>query len=724
MSLIDITTGPPMDTMDLAQEMYTKRKVGRPITSERTLARNFPEIDEIRAKLLTGECFARMRTSGSSSDVWQLFEEIAFADTQLFTGIVRCKACQFMTRYHGQITGTSHMRRHHCFRETFPEAFVNSPKITPNVSINKMKKEPKLTISRSPYAMPLVTGSLIKNQDTNGSNSGPKVIANTNRIANIKSELRERILQFCYNELITIDAMTGDSFKAMVQSLIKLCTAVGKGTVALPDRSQLYAQMTGQYNQCKNRVKEDLNAALQKNIGGALVCDSEDDLCVISTYYINSNWTLVESILSATATGSDINTFISHTLDDFGINEDNKLAKFTFISRGGLFDGVSMCLTSMAHVIDGVIESAVFGDDTYTEIVENCRVICGELRLDVDSYAIDWVNKYEAMRNVIENRHKFELKNSSLDLDLVKFLANFLAPFKAASVELRQCSRHPTLNHVLLWYYKLLKHLNSTPDDDTLAIGLKQVIKAGMEQNFQLQPFHKIAAFLWPNFRFLKMLSAEEREEVHNEVRALIDSRIAEEDGPGAGAASDPKKSKSDFDEWEDQQDSEQDELNKYISVQLTTCNEQNILVWWREHQSDFPKLSHLAKWILSIPASVTSLERFRLESSANVTPELLFMHCNAPFKRSLVMDKSTKTSWQKKMQIKNDKKIVKLYEQEIKDAKQQEIEAKRVRREENKRRKQENARKAEITQPIKNPKKLKRIAKKQMKQMRKVRKN
>jgi len=38
-------------------------------------------------------------------------------------------------------------------------------------------------------------------------------------------------------------------------------------------------------------------------------------------------------------------------------------------------------------------------------------------------------------------------------------------------------------------------------------------------------------------------------------------------------------------------------------------------------------------------------------------------------------MDKSTKTSWQKKMQIKNDKKIVKLYEQEIKDAKQQEIE-------------------------------------------------
>ncbi|CAG2118014.1 unnamed protein product, partial [Medioppia subpectinata] len=131
------TSGP--SEIDVS-DAYAKRKVGRPITSERTLARNFPEIDEIRGKLLTGECFGRMRTSGNSSSVWQLFEEIAYSDSQLFTGIVRCKACAFMTRYHGQITGTSHMRRHHCFREAFPEAFTNSPKITPNVTINKIKK--------------------------------------------------------------------------------------------------------------------------------------------------------------------------------------------------------------------------------------------------------------------------------------------------------------------------------------------------------------------------------------------------------------------------------------------------------------------------------------------------------------------------------------------------------------------------------------------------------
>jgi hypothetical protein len=460
--------------------------------------------------------------------------------------------------------------------------------------------------------------------DTNGQEFQINKSQIQNRIVNIKSEFREKVIQFCCHELVNLETMTSDSFKSLVQCLMKLCAQMGKCTVALPDVNQLHTQMTGLYNQTKQRIKEDLTLALTRNIGGALVCDSENDLCVISAYYINSNWNLVESVLSATSRGNDINSFITNTLDDYGLHEDNKLAKFTFVSRGGLFDGVSMCLTSMAHVIDGVIESAVFGDDTYTEVVENCKIICNELKLEIDIYPIDWVNKFEVLRNVVESRHKFELKNSSLDLDLVKFLVDFLAPFKAASVELRQCSKHPTLNHVLLWYYKLLKALNASIEDDSLASSLKNMVKVGMEQNFQLQSFHKIAAFLWPNFRFLKMLTNEEREQVHNEVRTLIESRIAEDDG-----GTDPKKARSDFDEWEDLTDSDQDEVNKYISVQLTTCNEQNILIWWKEHINDFPKLSHLAKWILSIPASVTSLERFKLTSSQEVSEELLFMHCN-----------------------------------------------------------------------------------------------
>ena len=516
------------------------------------------------------------------------------------------------------------MRRHHCFRQAFPEAFANSG----NVLLPKIKRDvkpvPKVTVGRHslPYPLPMST-SLVK-PEVNGQNLALKGL-NTNKIAAIKTEFRERVLQLCYNELITLETITSESFKALVQTLIKLCTTVGKCTISLPDVTQLAAQMTGQYTQTKHRIKEDLNLALTRNVGAALVCDTENDLCVISSYYISSSWTLVESVLSATSKSPEINGFISETLVEFGLHEEN-LSKLTFVSRGGLFDGVGLCLTSMAHVIDAVIESAVFTDETYTEIVENCKVICNELRIDIEELPIDWVNRFESMKNVIDNRHKFELKNSSLDLDLVKFLVDFLSPFRAAAVELRQCSRHPTLNHVLLWYYKLIKHLNAIPESDDVGQQLVELVRNGMQENFKLEPLHKIAAFLWPNFRFLKMLTNEERIEVHNEVRNLIESRVVEEEA--IAEQTEAKKSRTEFDEWSDVNDSDTDEVNKYISVQLTTCNEQNILTWWREHQNDFPKLAHLAKWILAIPASVTSLERFQLNSSQSVGQDLLFMHC------------------------------------------------------------------------------------------------
>ena len=45
------------------------------------------------------------------------------------------------------------------------------------------------------------------------------------------------------------------------------------------------------------------------------------------------------------------------------------------------------------------------------------------------------------------------------------------------------------------------------------------------------------------------------------------------------------------------------------------------------------------------------------------------------PFKRGFVMEKSVKTSWKKKMELKNERRNAREYEQEIKAAKQKLIE-------------------------------------------------
>ncbi|XP_025090539.1 coiled-coil domain-containing protein 86-like [Pomacea canaliculata] len=81
---------------------------------------------------------------------------------------------------------------------------------------------------------------------------------------------------------------------------------------------------------------------------------------------------------------------------------------------------------------------------------------------------------------------------------------------------------------------------------------------------------------------------------------------------------------------------------------------------------------------------------------------------------------KCQKTSWEEKMAKKKEQQAIKDLEKKLKEQKIEKIQLKRQRREENKKRRLENERRAEIVQPIKNTRKLKRIKKKQLRQIEK----
>lgn len=80
----------------------------------------FPGKDEVQVRLDSGECVTRHR-QGASSEVWNLFKEVVYANNCDFTGYVQCEECKWLLRFHGQLTGTSHMRRHKCFMKIHPE---------------------------------------------------------------------------------------------------------------------------------------------------------------------------------------------------------------------------------------------------------------------------------------------------------------------------------------------------------------------------------------------------------------------------------------------------------------------------------------------------------------------------------------------------------------------------------------------------------------------------
>ncbi|KAF7666263.1 hypothetical protein LDENG_00112870 [Lucifuga dentata] len=86
----------------------------------------------------------------------------------------------------------------------------------------------------------------------------------------------------------------------------------------------------------------------------------------------------------------------------------------------------------------------------------------------------------------------------------------------------------------------------------------------------------------------------------------------------------------------------------------------------------------------------------------------------------AMVRDKSLCSSWDKKMQAKREKELVKSYSLQLKEEKARQKEEKRKRREENLKRRTENERKAEIVQVIRNTTKIKRMKKKQLRKIEK----
>ena len=50
-------------------------------------------------------------------------------------------------------------------------------------------------------------------------------------------------------------------------------------------------------------------------------------------------------------------------------------------------------------------------------------------------------------------------------------------------------------------------------------------------------------------------------------------------------------------------------ELNAYMRVQQV-ANDTDPLMWWKQHQQEFPRLSRMARQYLSVPASSASPER------------------------------------------------------------------------------------------------------------------
>lgn len=71
----------------------------------------------------------------------------------------------------------------------------------------------------------------------------------------------------------------------------------------------------------------------------------------------------------------------------------------------------------------------------------------------------------------------------------------------------------------------------------------------------------------------------------------------------------------SKFSDWEDNEESVGSksldiQIQEYMTMKLELSSQQKVLQWWNSHQSQFPALSNLARYVLCIPATSAPSER------------------------------------------------------------------------------------------------------------------
>lgn len=132
--------------------------------------------------------------------------------------------------------------------------------------------------------------------------------------------------------------------------------------------------------------------------------------------------------------------------------------------------------------------------------------------------------QHSEIKKLLEDKgqeHRFE----GIHVEVLSAVGEFLTPFKHASEDM-EGDRYPTINSVLLWYHRLRRHCEPGCGDPLYMQYIRRRAGDLLDNKMIISPIHKIATFLSPRFKSLKMLSPDESLAVQVEARRLTTALI------------------------------------------------------------------------------------------------------------------------------------------------------------------------------------------------------
>lgn len=227
-------------------------------------------------------------------------------------------------------------------------------------------------------------------------------------------------------------------------------------------------------------------------------------------------------------------------------------------------------------------------------------------------------DQFDLITNILIERDE-ERKLEKIDINIVQILIKFLSKFREAS-DFLEGSKYPTLHMIIPWYKTLLEYCKADLLDDEILTHIKYVVEQKMKSKIKIEDLYKIAVFFDPRMKQLKILEQSDVALIINQIKSQCTSLLNSDESDDsintvqANPIKKRRKSKeiTDFSQYYDSSsdDSNEDEVDQYMKSKVPKDKNLDILMWWRDHRLEFPKLALLCAYYLAIPASSASSER------------------------------------------------------------------------------------------------------------------
>ncbi|RXN15697.1 macrophage mannose receptor 1-like protein [Labeo rohita] len=580
------------------------------------------EMEAAREKVKTGEWKLRKYTNRKSK-VWETFAEIMKDDDQS-AGFVMCTSCDAIYTFDSHKTGTTNMARHKCG--------PGNPS-QPNRAASGQPRPQTIDAFMRPDHMKIPL--------------------------QVKSKFVDYCVDFCCTDLRPFDIVSGEGFTKVAQGLINIGARYGSvdANGVLPHRQTVCDRAKKQAMVEKEALSEVLKSAVHDNGGVAITTDMWTDdfnrrsYTVLTCHYITEDWKLASRVMCTVEfdctlpkTAINIHEQINEQLCSYGISFD----QVVLLSDQG--SNIKAALKNYhwipcaAHVLNTILKHTFSGSDIeeVTKMIDACKGIVKYLKKASASTALPhglvqdcetrWNSKIDMLKSVSKQYRKInELLESrgqsermeGIYQNTLTTVIDSLEPFKKASEEL-QGEDYPTLHLVMLWFYNLRAHCQPVFGDPEYMALLRTRTLALLHEKLILTDTHKIALFLCPRYKSLKMMTETERKNLHRIIGNLIYPVSFEAaDSPETSSTTAPwtstgedvtnesqreKRPRVDFAEWAaDAADvGLTNELKRYLAAHFTLddCDEDRLLEFWERQAPTFPRLRALARRILCVPAS------------------------------------------------------------------------------------------------------------------------